>query len=70
MCHAVRPAVGFSLEGTALQMVFPTQRIQFRYLDQDKIFVPVRLEIDLFNNKTRTTLKEAQLQNVTDITYE
>jgi len=70
MCHAVRPGVGFSLEGTALKLIFPTQLVQFKYLAQDKIFVPTRLELDLFKGKTRLTSKESQLQNVTDITYE
>lgn len=70
MCHAVRSSVGFSLEGTALKLLFPTQLVQFRYLEQDKIFVPTRFELDLFKGKTRLNAKEAQLQNVTDITYE
>lgn len=69
-CHAIRPDVSFSIDATALALVWPTQLPVFRYNDRDRVFVPVRMELDLSEGKTQLTMKEALLSNVNDISYE
>lgn len=68
--HAVRPDVCYSIDCTALDLVFPTQLVLFRYLDADRLFIPTRITMDLFRGKTQLTMKEAKLETLTDISYE
>lgn len=69
-CHAVRPDVCFSMDATALAIVWPGQLSAFAYNGENRYFVPVRLSIDLSEGKTDVTQKEYKLENLTDITYE
>jgi len=57
-------------ETTALNLVFPDDLIKFYFDEVDRKFIPTRLELDLFEGKTRITQTEDVYQNVTDITYE
>jgi len=68
--HCVRPTTLFSIDATALQLLFPLQRIVFRYLDQNRFFLPVRYKLNLFKGKTELTMKEAILTPLTDVIYE
>ncbi len=69
-CHSVRPDVCFSIDCLALALVFPLQHVLFRYLGENKLFIPTRIEMDLFRGKTQITMKEAKLQQIDDITFE
>jgi len=68
--HAVRPRGVFDIDATALKLIFPTQLLVFRYLDANRYFIPTYIEADLFRGKTQVRLKEAVLNQLTDITYE
>lgn len=69
-CHCVRPDTAFSMDAEALQLVWPLQTVAFEYLEQDRLFIPTRLTVSLFEGKTQLTMKEALLTSLTDVTYE
>lgn len=69
-CHAVRPDVCFSIEATALELIFPLQLVYFFYNNAGRYFLPTRIEMDLSEGKTGLTMKEVKLQEITDITFE
>jgi hypothetical protein len=68
--HFTRPEPLFSLESTYLQAIFPNELIAFNYMDQDRNFIPTRLEIDLFDGKTTAKTIEAKFVELEDIVYE
>lgn len=67
--HGVQPEMIYRLEGTALDLVFPDQLIDFRFDNADRIFIPTRLSLDLFGGKTEVTGTEAKFTNLNDISY-
>jgi len=68
--HCTRPTTIFSLDATALKLIFPLQRVLFRYLNQNRFFLPVRYKLNLFGGKTELTMKEAILTELNDVSYE
>jgi hypothetical protein len=68
--HAVQPEVMFRLEASALKLLFPTDLIEFYFDNQDKKFIPTRLQLDLFNGKTTFIATEAKYVEFEDISYE
>lgn len=67
-CHAVRPTTTFSVDGVALDLIFPCHLVDFEY-DGGRTYLPVRMELDLANGKTQLTMKEIMLAIPNDITY-
>ena len=70
MFHYVQPEAMFSLETTYLEYVFPNELLSFRYNEQDRNFIPTRLELDLTSGKTKVKATEAKFTELTDIVYE
>ena len=68
-CHAVRPDTCFSIDANALALVWPLQLVQFKY-EGDRLYLPTRLELNLSDGKTQTTMKESKLLELNDITYD
>jgi hypothetical protein len=68
--HAVQPEVMFRLEATAKKLLFPTDLIEFYFDNNNKEFIPSRLNLDMFNGKTTFTSTEAKYVELNDITYE
>jgi len=68
--HCTRPATIFNIDATALKLVWPLQRVLFRYLGQNRYFLPVRYKLNLFGGKTELTMKEAILTELNDVSYE
>jgi len=68
--HAVQPEVMYRLEASALKLLFPTDLIDFYFDNEDKNFIPTRLQLDLFNGKTTFIATEAKYVEFEDISYE
>jgi len=68
--HCTRPATIFNIDATALKLVWPLQRVLFRYLGQNRYFLPVYYKLSLFGGKTEVRMKEAILTELNDVSYE
>lgn len=60
----------FRIEATALDLIFPTDLIDFYFDGADKIFMPTTLTLNLFEGKTTVVAIEDKFTTVTDISYE
>ncbi len=68
--HAVRPQLSYNIDCTTLALVFPLMLPLFPFMGVTRVFMPTRIEADLFNGKTNITMSESLLSDVTDITFE
>jgi len=69
MIHECAAMQRVTLEGTALDVILPTNLVQFNF-QENKLFIPTNISIDFSNGKTRLTLDEAVLQEVNDYSNE
>ena len=60
----------FKLEADALELIYPDTLIGFEFNDEDKIFIPTTMNLDLFNGKTSFVATENKFVELTDISYE
>jgi hypothetical protein len=70
LLHSIYSKPTYVLEGRVLQNVFPDELLNFYFDNQNRKFIPTRLEIKLFEGKTQLTATEDVYELVTDITYE
>lgn len=59
----------FRMSGTAFDLVFPNEILQFNYMNENKTFTPSSLTINLNDNSTEITAVENVYTNLTDIDY-
>lgn len=67
--HFVRPEETFSLETTFLDLIFPNELVAFNYMDEDRNFIPTRLELDLSGGKTTAKTTEAKFVELENLIY-
>jgi len=70
LLHSVYSKPCYILEGMILNIVFPDEILKFNFDNVQRVFIPTRIDIDLFEGKTKITATEDVYEEVTDITYE
>lgn len=69
--HSVQPEMVYRLEAVQFGFLFPNDLLSFYYDNQDRNFIPTRINIDLFNSKSTFTALEAKFIDLeNEITYE
>lgn len=68
--HNLYSKPAYVKENTALNLIFPDDLIDFYFDNVNRKFIPTRLELDLFQGKTRITATEDVYDEVNDIIYE
>lgn len=68
--HGIQPETMFRLEASALALLWPCNLIDFYFNNEDKVFIPTTLNLDLFAGKTKFIATEAKFTELTDIQYE
>jgi hypothetical protein len=68
--HGIQSETMFRLEASALALLWPCNLIDFYFNNEDKVFIPTTLNLDLFAGKTKFIATEAKFTELTDIQYE
>lgn len=68
--HGIQAETMFRLEASALALLWPCNLIDFYFNNEDKVFIPTTLNLDLFAGKTKFIATEAKFTELTDIQYE
>jgi hypothetical protein len=68
--HGIQAETMFRLEASALALLWPCHLIDFYFNNEDKVFIPTTLNLDLFAGKTKFVATEAKFTELTDIQYE
>ena len=68
--HGVQPEMVYRLEASALRLLFPDDLIEFYFADQDRVFIPTKLSLNLFAGKTSFIATESKFVELSDISYE
>jgi hypothetical protein len=68
--HGVQPEMVYRLEASALRLLFPDDLIEFYFADQDRVFIPTKLSLNLFSGKTSFIATESKFVELSDISYE
>jgi hypothetical protein len=68
--HGIQAETMFRLEASGLALLWPCHLIDFYFNNEDKVFIPTTLNLDLFAGKTKFVATEAKFTELTDIQYE
>lgn len=68
--HGLQPETIFKLEASAMHLIWPCHLIDFYFNNEDKVFIPTTLNLDLFAGKTGFVATESKFTELTDISYE
>lgn len=68
--HGVQPETIFKLEASAMHLLWPCHLVDFYFNNEDKVFIPTTLNLDLFGGKTSFVATESKFTELTDISYE
>lgn len=68
--HGLQPETIFKLEASAMHLLWPCNLIDFYFNNEDKVFIPTTLNLDLFAGKTSFVATESKFTELTDISYE
>lgn len=68
--HGVQPETIFKLEASAKHLLWPCHLVDFYFNNEDKVFIPTTLNLDLFGGKTSFVAIESKFTELTDISYE
>ncbi len=68
--HGLQPETIFKLEASAMHLLWPCHLVDFYFNNEDKVFIPTTLNLDLFGGKTSFVATESKFTELTDISYE
>jgi hypothetical protein len=68
--HGVQPEMVYRLEAGALRLLWPNDLLEFYFDDHDRVFIPTKLNLDLFAGKTSFVATESKFVELSDISYE
>lgn len=68
--HGLQPEMLYRMEATAFGLVFPDVLMNFYFDGKDRKFIPTKMQLDLFANKSTVVATENKYTELTDISYE